>query len=97
MIRKVESFDLAVLWASEMRTEEIAREIGWSRSKLDAAAREMKLGRRCHVRNDLRLGSKAPDPSPLEIEERCAEIRSGWSELEAMSRKVGYSRVRYGA
>jgi hypothetical protein len=97
MIKKVEPFDLAVLWASEMRTEEIAREIGWSRSKLDTTARLLKLGKRPHVRNDLRLGSKAPDPSPSEIEERCAEIRAGWSELETMSRKVGYARVRYGA
>lgn len=94
--KAVGAFDLAVLWAGEKRTEEIARELGWSRSKLDNTVRELKLGKREHTRHDLRTGTKTPDPSPAEIEQRCAEIRSRWTLTETRSRLVGYSRLRYG-
>lgn len=33
-----------------------------------------------------------PDPTPEEISERCAEIRSGWSELDYAKRTVERSR-----
>ena len=88
--------ELFRLWSTDMRTEEIAMALGITRGKLSGLAHRHGLGKRSHVRRDVKMGDRVPDPTPEEIEEKCLEIRQGWSPEEYELRAAG-GRKRWAA
>jgi len=82
------------LWQSKKRNDQIAVELGCARGTLANLVRKHKLPKRPQSL-DAPRHSVYPDPTPSEIEERAAYIRSTWSETERQSRLASaYRTVR---
>lgn len=82
------------LWQSELRSDQIAAELGCTRGHLFNLVRKHKLGRR-PPRFEAPRKSVHPDPTPLEIEERAAAIRATWTLQERHSRMASAYRVKH--
>jgi len=82
------------LWQSEIRTDQIAIQLGCSRCHLYNLARKHKLGRRPATLSALRYAPQ-PDPTPSEIEERAAAIRATWTLQERSTRTASAYRLRH--
>jgi hypothetical protein len=81
------------LWQSELRSDEIAAELGCTRGHLFFLVRKHKLGRRPQ-RFEAPRKSIHPDPTPQEIEERAAAIRANWTTQERHTRMASAYRVQ---
>jgi hypothetical protein len=76
------------LWHSDMRSDDIAVELGITRDQLYRAKVWLKLPNRL-VRYNEKAKQRLNDPTPEEIEERAAVVRAGWPPGEAEKRLVG--------
>ena len=83
---EIDLFTLLDLWKSELTTDQIAKELGISRSKLFLLARQHKLASRKRARKRITRPT-TPDPTPEEIRIRAQEIRSQWSDSEELRRR----------
>jgi len=83
---EIDFFTLLDFWRSELTTDEIAKKLGISRSRLFLLARKHKLASR-KIRRIVR--PRTVDPTPEEIIERAARIRAEWSESEEKRRRRG--------
>lgn len=81
------------LWQSELRSDEVAAELGCTRGHLFNLVRKHKLGRR-PPRFDAPRKSVHPDPTPREIGERAAAIRATWTTQERYTRMASAYRVQ---
>ena len=81
------------LWNSDLKNDEICERLQISRGYLWALSRRYGLGRRPHA---LRAPSRPMvDPTPEEIAERAAHVRSQWPAGEAERRFVGGGPVAW--
>lgn len=76
------------LWHTEIENRELAAKLGIAQSRLWEIRHRYGLPPRRHERK----GVGTDDPTPEEIEERCAEIRSRWTPQEEALRLVGRSK-----
>jgi hypothetical protein len=76
-ISSTEKRIVRVLWKSELTTDEIADELGWTVAQVRYVAKLLKLGKRQTV---------TYLPSPQEIRIAASQIRAGWSSLEREAR-----------
>ncbi len=82
------------LWHSEMRSDQIAAELGCTRGHKFNLARKHKLGRR-PPRFEAPRKSVHPDPTPDEIEERTAAIRATWTAQDRSTRMASAYRLKH--
>lgn len=82
------------LWQSELRSDQIAAELGCTRGHLFNLVRKHKLGRRPQ-RFEAPRKSMHDDPTPEEIEQRAAAIRATWTPEERRSRMASAYRVKH--
>ena len=82
------------LWQSELRSDEVAAELGCTRGHLFNLVRKHKLGRR-PPRFEAPRKSVHPDPTPQEIEERAAAIRATWTPQERSGRMASAYRLKH--
>lgn len=68
---------IRTLWKSELTTDEIAEEMGWTFAQVRYAAKLLRLGKRQTI---------TYLPSPQEIRIASSQIRAGWSSLEREAR-----------
>jgi len=61
---------------------QVAKKFGLSRTTCGAIAAEYGLPYRSRFSNRIGTSNSVADPTPEQIAERCAEIRSRWSESE---------------
>ena len=79
--------ELSEMWHGDMRTQEICKHFGITRSQLHTESVRCGLGRRTHVPRIGVVGNKEIiDPTPEEIKERCEQVRSQWTESETLRR-----------
>lgn len=83
--------ELFRLWNTDLRQEEIAEKLGISPSQLKSAAYRHGL----KPRSGRVVVKPLDDPTPVEIEARCLEIQSQWSEEERRRRLVGGGTGRW--
>jgi hypothetical protein len=83
--------ELFRLWHSDLRTEEVAYELGISRSRLMSAAAKHGLKGRPVSVEDMTKG-RVTDPTPEEIESACEALRKNWSPEEECRRRGGVFR-----
>ena len=79
------------LWNTKKSSQEVADALGIGRSRLFFLARRYGLQKRPQ---DVSTCQRINDPSPEEIAERAAFVRSFWSEEELERRACGAKRVR---
>lgn len=79
------------LWHSDLRNDEVAVALGVSRNYLAKVRSRYGLPKR----PDERGVHEEDNPTPEQIAERAAEIRSRWSESEHRLRQVGATRARW--
>jgi hypothetical protein len=85
MLDRINTVELYRLWTSQERKEDICRLLGINRDGLYRLQKLHKLPPRVPIR----LGKKKfEDPTPDEIAERCAEVRSRWTPEELARRAV---------
>jgi hypothetical protein len=85
MSDRINTVELYRLWTSQERKEDICRLLGVTREGLYRLQKQHKLPHR----NPIRLGTKKyADPTPDEIAERTAEVRSRWTPEEWARRCV---------
>ena len=89
----IDPANLARLWKSELRSDQICVELGCTRGHLFNMVRKYRLGMR-PLRFQAPRKSTSPDPTPEDIERGTAAIRATWTEQERRSRMVGCSRGR---
>lgn len=77
------------LWNTRLSNYEIAIAMGFSVTTLKTIARRHHLPSRRVVE---RSRSKSPDPTPEEIAERAAAVRSLWSAAARIERRFGGRR-----
>lgn len=84
------------LWHGPFTNEEIAEELGVSRSKLGALARQHKLKPRANTIAPIDNENPRPgDPTPEEILAGIAAVQADWNEDERLKRYRGKRRVAY--
>jgi hypothetical protein len=83
----VDSLRLWQLWQTNVPYEEICDELKISQSQLFRMAKQRGLK---HRPKPPRSGRQIVDPTPLQIQQRSAAIRAGWSPEEENSRRVGW-------
>jgi hypothetical protein len=82
--------ELHRVWNSKLHIDEVAKRLKITRTRLYALAREHKLPRRPLVRPEKFEFDEETDPSPEDIAQQTALLRSTWSETE-MLRRAGKS------
>lgn len=87
MKRQIDVPELFALWHSDLKNRELAEKLGVSVSGLWDIRKRYGLPPRKHERKPRQ--SEDDDPTPEEIEERCAAIRQKWSQTEWSLRRVG--------
>jgi len=87
----IDSLKLWRLWHANVPFDAICQELAISRSQLFRAAKARGLSKR---ERPPRSGRAIVDPTPLEIEQRSAAIRAGWTPEEENSRRVGWKNKR---
>lgn len=80
------------LWNSEMRSDDIAAELGLTRGQLYQAKVAYKLPNRL-VQHNAKAQERLADPTEEEIAQRAAEVRAGWPPGEA-ERRMGNAAGR---
>jgi len=85
------------LWASDLKNDEIADQIGITRGQMWSLSRRLKLPQRPdHLRAwTENSGRQKDDPTPEQIAERAAEIRQGWDAATRENRAVCRTPRRY--
>lgn len=76
------------LWFSGLSNEDVAKEIGVSVIYLCRVKERFSLP----ARSEKADRTARPDPTEEEIEERAAEVRSGWSKRQEAERWCGGAR-----
>jgi hypothetical protein len=83
----VDSLRLWKLWQTNVPYDDICNELKISKSQLFRMAKQRGLK---HRPRPPRSGRPIVDPTPLQIQQRSAAIRAGWSPEEENSRRVGW-------
>lgn len=89
--KSVDARELFRLWNTTMSSQDIADKLGVGRTRLFILARRYGLQKRAM---DSSTCKRIVDPSPEEIAERAAVVRSHWSEEELNKRACGAKRCR---
>lgn len=91
---QVDTLKLFRLWRSDLANDALADALGVPRGSLWYLRRRFKLPERGKAKR-VRCTKERIAPTPDEISERCAEIRSRWTAAEEESRRVGPRSERW--
>lgn len=81
--------EFAAAWMDpDVTQRRVAKKFGLSRTTCGAIAAEYGLPYRSRFSNMIGTSNSVIDPTPEQIAERCAEIRSRWSESEKERRAL---------
>lgn len=84
MKRKIDETLLRSLWFTDIENRELAKRLGISTSSLWEVRKQHGLPGRKREHN-----MPTDDPTPEDIENRCRDIRRGWTQEEEAQRFVG--------